>query len=571
MSKGTARARAGSLSGGPVVVLACLLGCGLSPALRAQEMEHRHAARPAEGSRLGTVAFPNSGAPGAQAPFVRGIALLHSFEYDDAAAAFQQAERADPAFALPYWFEAFTHSHLLWGEDDSDSARAVLRRLAPTPEARLARAATARERSYGAAIEAFFADTTEAVRARAFADSMTALAGRDSSDLEASAFAALGSLLALSSGGYARDQRQAAEARAIDLASRVFRLEPQHPGAPHYLIHVTDLDPSFATRALPAARAYSRIAPESEHALHMPSHVFLPLGLWDDVASSNERAWAASRHYVAEHHLSGADLDFHSLWFLEYAYLQQGRWRAARALLDTTRAVLAGADLAGAEHVDAQYARAQLAALYAGETGRWSAAVAPPSTPATFANHREMFFALDAEQSRLVAAAGRGDTAALAAGAGALRAHADSMDMPPMKRWMNMNALKLEALVARGRGQNERAIELAREASEIEDLYPPVGPAALPVARELLGELLLAGGHAAEAAQQYELVLTHLPNRSAALLGLARARAATGDSSAATQAYRRLLASWHAADGDLPALPEVRRGARGAGMSVSTR
>ncbi|HEX9106851.1 MAG TPA: hypothetical protein VF832_06480, partial [Longimicrobiales bacterium] len=336
------------------------------------------------------------------------------------------------------------------------------------------------------------------------------------------------------------------------------------------LIHVTDRDPAFASRALPAARAYARIAPESEHALHMPSHVFLPLGLWDDVSSANERSWSASRRWVAAHQRSGGDLDFHSLSWLEYAYLQEGRWRAARALLDSTRAVLAGADLAGAEHVDARYALSTLSALYAGETGRWSDAVPPPMTSAKPSNFRELSFARDAEENRLVAAAHRADTASLAQAITTLRAAADSMDMPPMKRWMNMGALKLEALLAHARGQDGRAIDLARQAGEIEDIFPPVGPAPLPVARELMGELLLAGGHPAEAAQQYELVLSHTPNRSAALLGLARARAAAGESAAAGEAYRRLLANWHAADADLPALAEVRRGARAVRTTAST-
>jgi len=153
--------------------------------LVAQPDTHAHDARGEGAPRLGTVAFPTSGNALAQASFLRGIAFLHSFHYEEAAKAFQAAERADTAFALPYWFEAFTHSHPLWGEDDPKAARQVLTRLGPTPQARLERAATPRERAYGAAIEAFFADTSMEVRARAFADSMRSLTSLYPDDLEA--------------------------------------------------------------------------------------------------------------------------------------------------------------------------------------------------------------------------------------------------------------------------------------------------------------------------------------------------------------------------------------------------
>src|SRR5262249_1374452 len=146
---------------------------------------------------------------------------------------------------------------------------------------------------------------------------------------------------------------------------------PNHPGAAHYLIHLSDIDASFAERALPAARAYAKIAPDAEHALHMPSHVFLKLGMWDDVATSNERAWAASRAFVKRRGQPNSELDFHGFQWLMYAYLQQGRWRAAHALLDTVRAVLAGVKTTGDATVDAHYVLPIMQYAYAYETGRW--------------------------------------------------------------------------------------------------------------------------------------------------------------------------------------------------------
>jgi hypothetical protein len=511
-------------------------------------------------SQLGHVHFPNSGTAAAQLSFLRGIALLHSFEYDDAADAFRAAEDADHAFALPYWFEAFTHSHLLWGEDDTAGAHAVLARLDRTPAARLARVRTPRERSYAAAIEAFYGDTDEATRCRAFADSMTHMAARHPRDLEAAAFASLALQLADVAGAVAPAEQSRAEHDAIALAERVFRADPKHPGAAHYLIHIVDMDPSYAAAALPVARAYAKIAPDAEHALHMPSHVFLPLGLWSDLTTSNERAWAASRAWVAKHGLSGGELDFHSLSWLEYGYLQEGRWAAARALIDTARSVLAGADVSAAEHVDARFAVSDLAFLYAAETGRWGEAVVPPESSGPPSNARERVFTTIGDYQRHTLGAMRGDTTGLADGASDLRARV-GVRSGPARRGLDIMATELEAMLAQARNDEARAGTLWMKAAAMADSQPPIGPPVVLVAHEILGARLLAAGQAQEAAAQYEDALAHLPNRSGALLELARARAAAGDSARASAAYGRLLANWSEADAGLPAVEEARRGA----------
>ena len=271
-------------------VVAALFAVAGPAALLSQEPPHAHGA---EGHRLGTVDFPNSGAAAAQEPFLRGIAFLHSFEYTDAAEAFREAQQADPGFALAFWGEALTNTQLLWGVDDPDAAREALGRLAPSPESRLALAGTEFERDLGAAVEAFFANDETTARARAFADSLRALAARDPHP-EAAAFASLAIQMALAEGAYPEAEGVSLREEAIALADRVFRANPDHPGAAHYLIHAYD-DPELAPRGLEAARAYASIAPDAEHALHMPSHIFLQVGLWDDTAASNERAWAASR------------------------------------------------------------------------------------------------------------------------------------------------------------------------------------------------------------------------------------------------------------------------------------
>jgi tetratricopeptide (TPR) repeat protein len=543
------------------IATACAIAL-LQPRLAvAQADRHAHDARSAGVPRLGTVVFPTSGIARAQTSFVRGISFLHSFHYEEAAKAFQAAERADSTFALPYWFEAFTHSHLLWSEDDPKAASAVLARLGLTPQARLARAATARERAYGAAIEAFFADTTTEVRTRVFADSMRSLTRRYPDDLEAAAFTALALMLAIDQHAFPPETANARAKQMVECAQHVFEASPNHPGAAHYLIHVSDLDPSFTRTALPAARAYARIAPDASHALHMPSHVFLRLGMWDEVAASNERSWAASRREMARDHLSSADLDSHSLLFLSYAYLESGRWRAARALVDSARRVIGIADLSAASHVDGRYAVAKLSFLTAAETGRWNDAVLQPRAPGSPQNEREQFFRLTSDYSRFVIQGMRGDTAALAAGAATFRARSDSVGGTlPILDFM---ASEMDGMLAEARGDQSRAIERFSHAGLFEDHLPLVGPPPFVSARQLLGALYLKAGQPDSAAAQFERVLTNAPNRSAALLGLARAHVATGDRDAAVKAYSRLLANWRRADADLPALAEVRAGASG--------
>ncbi|HEU0015819.1 MAG TPA: hypothetical protein VFQ45_19230, partial [Longimicrobium sp.] len=522
----------------PVIALVPAL---LLAATTAAAQEHAHAHREHAGGRLGTVAFPNSGAAAAQPAFLRGIALLHSFSYTDAAEAFREAQRADPAFALAYWGEALTYTHPLWGEEDVTASRAVLARLGATAAERLAKAPTERERGFGAAVEALYADTDRQTRITGFVEGMRTLAARHPDDLELSAFAAIA---VLAGSGYRGDDRGAVVAEAAALAQKVFEANPDHPGAAHYLIHAYD-DPSLAKNGVAAARAYAQIAPDAEHALHMPSHIFVQLGLWDDAATSNERAWAASRAWAAAKRQPATELDFHALAWLQYAYLQQGRHAAARALIDTARAVLAGADVGGPGGVDALYAVPAMEFMQAMETGAWDASAAvtlPQAGPP--ANVRAQFFGTLAVYRAAAAAAMRGDAAAAEAAAQRLRANAGGAYTGPIAGL----AASLDALALRARGDREGALAKLAEASRMEQAVPPTGPPAHIPSDELLGALLLDAGNAAEAAAAYERALALRPNRPAALLGLARARAAAGDRAAAADAYRRLLAAWHAAD-----------------------
>jgi tetratricopeptide (TPR) repeat protein len=489
----------------------------------AQQTDHKAA----HSHALGSVEFTNSGNHAAQPAFQRGVALLHSFEYEDAADAFREAQKADPSLAVAYWLEALTYSHVLWGEEKLESSRAVLQRLAPTPEARLAKAETGRERAFGAAVEAFFADAALPIRTRAFADSMASLAVRYPADHEMAVFAALSSMLAwyTTSGADRAKYHQPVQQNAL----RVFRANSQHPGAAHYLIHFVDMNPRAAADALEFARAYDKIAPDAEHALHMPSHVFLPLGLWEDVAKSNARAWPASRREVLEKKASPAHNSWHSLDWLQYSYLQLGRYQEARALIDTAVTILRGVHVED-DNPDARNIVNLLAFRYGWETGKWDAY--PAGIP-TVENElkqprptqRAWGYAITAAYQAAVAALrANQDVAPARKVISAFRASADSLPADaPRRAPLNRLSTQLEAMVAQAEGNTDRAIALLRELAPTEPNNASLPPTTIP-SYELLGDYLLAAGKKPEAAVAYQKALDLRANRAAALRGLERAR-----------------------------------------------
>src|SRR5437870_2524786 len=276
----------------------------------------------AQTSRLGTIDFPTSGAPVAQPQFIRGVLLLHSFEYRDAAQAFREAQRLDPGFALAYWGEALTYTHPIWNEQDLSAARAALQRLGPTPAARRAKAPTPREQAYLETVEILYGDGSKTKRDTAYSLALERLVASFPADREAQVFYAL-SLLGLNQG--VRDVPT--YLRAAALLEKVFRDNPQHPGAAHLLIHSYD-DPIHARLGLAAARAYAKIAPDAAHAQHMTTHIFLALGMWDEVVSQNE---------IASGRDSSAWTPHHYTWWLGYGYLEQGRYGEALQHLERMR------------------------------------------------------------------------------------------------------------------------------------------------------------------------------------------------------------------------------------------
>ncbi|MGH9862639.1 MAG: hypothetical protein ACRD35_04370 [Candidatus Acidiferrales bacterium] len=510
----------------------------------------------AQTSDLGRIDFATSGQPAALEHFLRGVLFLHSFEYADARQEFQAAEKLDPGFALAFWGEAMTYNHPIWQEQDLEAARAVLNRLAPTPEARLAKAPTEREKAYLRALEILYGEGDKLARDRAYAAAMRRLAEQYPGDLEAASFSALALL------GSVRERDYATYMQAAAIAEQVFVKNPEHPGAVHYLIHSYD-DPIHAPLGLRVARVYAKIAPAATHAQHMPSHIFLALGMWDDVAAANEASWAAS--------LQHGDPSYHALHWLEYAYLQEGRYREARQLLERMEA-----DSQKSTSPQASWHLAAMHAAYLVETRQWSSELAatqvgPEGVSEISAPAGSLF-------AQGLAAVKRGDLAAANRALAELKAlrasaatestqHHSSMSMYSQ---VSSGALKaaevmeqeLAALLLAAEGKREDAVAALEAAAAAEDSmsfdFGP--PAIVKPSRELLGERLLEMNRPEEAEKQFELALTRAPRRALALLGLARSASRAGHAEAAERAYADLRSLWQRADAGLADLQEIRAG-----------
>ena len=500
---------------------------------------------------LGRIDFPTSGSAEAQKRFLRGALLLHSFEFDDAAEEFREARKIEPGFAMACWGEAMTFNHPLWMEQDAGSARKALDRLAPSPEARLAKAPTEREKMYLSAVETLYGKGNKAENDRAYAEAMRRLHQKFPEDENAAAFHAL-ALLGATEGK--RDFPTYMKAAAI--AEEVFAKNPLHPGAVHYLIHSYD-DPIHAPLGMRAARVYAKIAPAAGHALHMPSHIFFASGMWEEAAASNEAAWKASLDRAERKSLGPGEHNYHALFWLEYSYLQLGRYADARRVLSTMEedAGKSGSDRAKSH-------RAMMRAAYVVETRRFDVDVAR-----ALSQDGERGVALFAEGFAALARGNRepAEKALAAIGKEPAGSHHGASPMYAMGRASDAGAdpvmkKELEALLASSKEDKERALALAREAAAAEDAMTfEVGPpSVVKPAHELLGEMLLKVGDAAEARAEFERSLAHTPQRSLSLLGLARAAAKSGDPAAAEGAYKRLAVVWRSADTDLPELAETR-------------
>lgn len=305
-----------------ILIPFCFLHCA-SPVKQAANTETDY--------RLGKIDFKASGSLQAQPHFDKGLLLLHSFEYPDAAEAFKMARQIDPGFIMAYWGEAMTHNHPLWRYQDYDKANAILKELAPTGEERVAKAKTELEKDFIRAANVLFGKGTKAERDAAYASFMESLYRKYNKEPEVASFYSLALIGSVQEG---RDV--VVFGKAADIAKEVLEKNPKHPGALHYLIHAYD-DPDHALKALNTADAYAVTAPDAGHALHMPTHIYLALGMWDKVISSNIDSWGAEVKRKERKQLNNDALGYHSFHWLQYGYLQKGDFETAQKLLKEMR------------------------------------------------------------------------------------------------------------------------------------------------------------------------------------------------------------------------------------------
>jgi len=486
--------------------------------------------RPGSAQRLGSVQFPTSGSAAAQPHFIRGVLYLHSFEYADAARAFREAQGVDPGFAMAYWGEAMTYTHPVWNQQDAEAARSALRRLGATADARKAKAPTAREQAYLRAVEILYGEGSKPRRDTLYSREMERIAAANPGDNEAELFFAL-SLLGLNQG----DRDVPTYERAGALAERVLASEPDNPGAAHYVIHAYD-DPSHAERGLAAARAYSKIAPDAAHAQHMTTHIFLALGLWDDVVAQNETAMRVVNE--ARHHRGAAasGCGHYNEW-LQYGYLQQGRLLDAARVLDQCWAS------SPPEGVDDIESLAGMRAAYLVDSREWSGQYAREPKGREPGTRAYLAFGTG------FAGAMRGDRPAAEQALAALDSAAALMK-GESGTYGKILGLELRGIVLAMRGETAPGLAAAREAARLDDALPmPFGPPlTVKPPHELLGDMLLAAGQPADAVSAFRKALERAPNRAMALVGLARAARAAGDNAEAGRACAALRTIWHAAD-----------------------
>jgi tetratricopeptide (TPR) repeat protein len=279
-------------------------------------------------NHLGVIKFDVNGDEKAKAQFKEGVLLMHSFEYEDARDAFLKAQELDPTMPMNYWGEAMTYNHSLWQRQKYDEGIAALAKLAPTKEERLNKLTEGLEKDLFKGTEILFGTGTKYDRDVAYSDYMETLVEKYPKQNEIAAFYAI-SLLGASRNG--RDQ--VLYDKAASIAKGIIKENPKHPGALHYLIHSYD-DPKHAHLAKNAADSYSKVAPDAAHALHMPSHIYVALGDWDNVVASNIASWNASYKRKEKKALDTGDLSYHALHWLQYGLLQKGKIDEAAVLLD---------------------------------------------------------------------------------------------------------------------------------------------------------------------------------------------------------------------------------------------
>ena len=529
-----------------LVLILTVVCCCAWPVLADDDTHHHEDVAP---EQLGTVHFPTSCVIQVQTQFERGVALLHSFWYEEAEKQFNQIIQEDPRCAMAHWGVAMSLWHQLWNHPDR---KTIKKGLAEVKKAKAMHVTNDRERGYISAIDAFYSGSKRRdfhARAAAYTKVMETNYQRHPEDREGAAFYAL-SLLASAPD---RDTTFTNQKKAGAILETLFTEEPNHPGIAHYLIHSYD-SPQLAQLGLPAARAYAKIAPAAPHALHMPSHIFARLGLWQDDIDSNLASVAATRKTAAMH-MGGGSHQFHAMDFLEYAYLQSGREADAQRLIDEIKAMPEmNDDMYGKGSDPRPYYLVALEARYPLELHHWSDAASLAMVPgADLADNAVTYWA------RAVGAAHSGNPA---------EARKDIAEIQSIRKTLvkqkktefiyslDSGRKEAEAWLAYAEGNHEQALKTLRTVAEKQEAEGDE-PLAIP-AREMVADMLLDMNQPAPALAEYENDLKFNPNRFDGLYGAAHAAELAGKNTEASTYYAQLLKICNGTASDRPELSRAK-------------
>ena len=501
------------------------------------------------------VDFATSCSPALQHQFKHAVWTLHSFWYPEALKDFTAVTAVEPDCAIGYWGIAMSHWYPLWFPPSPAALKAGSDAVA---KALAAPTKTEREKEYIAAIAAFYRDNDKLdhrTRALAYEKAMEQVYLKYPEDREAAVFYAL----ALVTTALPTDKTYANQKKAAEILNKIWKEEPYNPGVVHYLIHSDD-SPKFAQAGLAAAICYSKIAPDVPHALHMPSHIFTRLGMWQQSIDSNLAANAAALSYVRKGlGPKGFDSEtVHTMDYLEYAYLQTAQDGPAKAVVDE----LAGFNQSAGANLPTAYAVAAIPVRYALERRDWRAAASLSGPAIGFPLERFPWAEAMISFGRALGDARTGNIA------GAQKEIADLQSLEEKLKgkdtyWadqVEVQRLGAAGILAHVQGDDKKAVELVRAAADLEatmDKHPATPSPVLP-ARELLADLLLVLNQPGAALIEYRAVLHTDPNRFRSLLGEARAAKQTGDAAAAHDAYQKLVTLSKPAGPERPELAEAK-------------
>ncbi len=507
-----------------------LTPAALAPTVLADDEGHHHHEEMTE-VQVGIVHFPTSCAASVQKSIERGVAMLHSFWYEEAEKQFKQIEKDDPGCAIAHWGVAMSTWHQLWNHPEM----ATLEHGAAELKEAKSLHATARERGYINAMTAFYepADRPHQKRAGAYSKAMEKVSRQNPDDHEAKAFYAL-SLLAAEP---LHDKTNAYRLKAAAILENLFAEEPEHPGVAHYLIHTYDR-PDMAQKGLPAARKYAQLAPSAPHALHMPAHIFARLGLWQDDIASNVASIAATQKEAAMH-MGGEGHQFHAMDFIVYAYLQTGREQDAHKIIDEVRAMPPMKDMYDMGFDPRMFALTAFPASYALELHDWNSAAQLPVVEGA-----SDFMHAVTHTARSIGAAHMGNAEQVKKEIAELEAahkklESKKKDDDGQYEGVSDDVVIAKAWLAFAEGNSDEAVKQLRPIADKEEGEAEASEG-IPV-HEMIADMQMQSKHPGQALAEYESTLKKDPGRFNALYGAATAAAALGKIDKAHEYYAQIV------------------------------